>query len=182
MREALSRLVSDGLAVAHDQKGFTVAPASVADLLDLTRLRCDFEAIALRRSVAEGDAGWEAGVLAAAHRLRRTPRAVDGSPHPDWSARHEASHRSLLDGAGSPRLLAFSSWIYQQLERYRLIAWSVDRERDLDAEHERLARAALDRDADALVGSAREHYERTASLIAAALERDRDAAAPRERN
>ena len=165
IREALSRLVAEGFAVSRDQRGFTVAPISLSDLLDLTRLRCDIEEIALRRAVAEGDAGWEASVLAAAHRLRRTPPITDGLPNPEWLAQHELFHRALVGGCGSPRLLALHSHLYRQLERYRLLAWRVDRDRDIDAEHQALVDAALDRDADALVGAARAHFNQTAALI-----------------
>lgn len=165
VREALSRLVPEGFVISRDQRGFTVAPISIDDLLDLTRLRCDIEEIALRRSVAEGDAAWEAAILATAHRLRRTPRVVDGAPNLDWLTQHELFHRALVNGAHSPRLLALNSQLYQQLERYRILAWNADRNRDVDAEHQALADAALDRDADALSRLARAHFERTATLI-----------------
>lgn len=176
VREALSRLVPEGFVVSRDQKGFTVAPISIDDLLDLTRLRCDIEEIALRRSVAEGDASWEASVLATAHRLRRTPRVVDDLPNLDWLAQHELFHRALVNGANSPRLLALNSQLYQQLERYRLLAWNVDRSRDADAEHQALVDAALDRDADELVRLARAHFEKTAQLIVEASRGDAEAA------
>ena len=168
VREALSRLVPEGFVVSRDQYGFTVAPISLDDLLDLTRLRCDIEEVALRRSVAEGDAGWEAQVLGAAHRLRRTPLLLaDGAHNSDWSVQHERFHRALVSGCASPRLLALSSQLYQQLERYRMLAWNVDRSRDIEAEHQGLVDAALDRDADALARLARAHYDRTASIIVA---------------
>ena len=172
VREALSRLVPEGFAISRDQRGFTVAPISIDDLLDLTRLRCDIEEIALRRSVSEGDATWEASVLATAHRMRRTPRIVDDIPNMDWLAQHELFHRALVNGADSPRLLALNSQLYQQLERYRLLAWNADRSRDVDAEHQGLVDAALDRDAEALVRLARAHFQRTATLIVEASERD----------
>ena len=166
IREALSRLVPEGFVVFRDQRGFIVAPVSIADLLDLNRLRCDIEEIALRRSVAEGDAGWEALVLGTAHRLRRTPRTLaDREPNLDWLRQHEAFHRALVSGSSSPRLMAVHSQLYQQLERYRTLAWTVDRNRDVDAEHQALVDAALDRDADELVRAARTHFERTATLI-----------------
>ncbi len=166
IREALSRLVPEGFVISRDQKGFVVAPISVDDLLDLNRLRSDVEEIALRRSVADGDAAWEASVLASAHRLRRTMLILDdGLPNPEWLRRHEAFHHSLVSGCASPRLLSLHSQLYQQLERYRLLAWGVDRSRDVDAEHQALVDAALDRDADALVRSARTHFDRTATLI-----------------
>ncbi|WCM25019.1 FCD domain-containing protein [Sphingomonas sp. QA11] len=165
IREALSRLVPEGFVVFRDQYGFTVAPISIEDLLDLTRVRCDIEEIALRRSVAEGDAAWEANVLGTAHRLRRTPRVIDDTPNMEWLAQHEQFHRALVNGADSPRLLALNAQLYQQLERYRVLAWNVDRSRDVDAEHQGLVDAALDRDADALAKLARAHFDRTASLI-----------------
>lgn len=165
IREALSRLVPEGFVLQRDQRGFSVAPISIDDLLDLTRLRCDIEEIALRRSVEEGDAAWEASVLGTAHRLRRTPRVIDGAPNFDWLTQHEMFHKALVNGAASPRLLAMSAHLYQQLERYRVLAWNADRSRDVDAEHQCLVDAALDRDAESLVRLARDHFERTAVLI-----------------
>src|SRR5882762_3128528 len=38
-REALSRLVADGLVQAADQRGFRVSPVSPADLRDVTQTR-----------------------------------------------------------------------------------------------------------------------------------------------
>lgn len=166
IREALSRLVPEGFVVSRDQRGFIVSPVSISDLLDLNRLRCDIEEIALRRSVAEGDMGWEAQVLSTAHRLRRTPRVIaENEVNLDWLRQHEIFHRALVGGCSSPRLMALHSQLYQQLERYRTLAWTVDRERDVDAEHQALVDAALDRDADELVRAARAHFELTAALI-----------------
>jgi DNA-binding GntR family transcriptional regulator len=51
VREALSRLVADGLVQASDQRGFRVSPVSSADLADVTQTRIDIESLALRRSI-----------------------------------------------------------------------------------------------------------------------------------
>ena len=58
MREALSRLVADGLVQASDQRGFRVSPVSPADLADVTQTRIDIEGLALRRSIERGDQAW----------------------------------------------------------------------------------------------------------------------------
>ena len=58
VREALSRLVADGLVQASDQRGFRVSPVSPADLRDVTQTRVDIEGLALRRSIERGDAAW----------------------------------------------------------------------------------------------------------------------------
>src|SRR3974390_3667965 len=48
IREALSRLTTDGLVQAEDQRGFTVTSVSPEELLDLTRTRIQVEQMALR--------------------------------------------------------------------------------------------------------------------------------------
>ena len=116
-------------------------------------------------------------ILATAHRLRRSARIVDDLPSPEWLAQHDLFHRALVNGASSPRLLALNVQLHQQVERYRLLAWNADRNRDVEAEHQGLGDAALDRDADALSSRARAHFERTASLIVEAWRAATDAVA-----
>jgi DNA-binding GntR family transcriptional regulator len=174
IREALSRLVPEQLVVSRDQKGFVVAPISIEDLLDITDLRCEIESIALRRSVARGDAGWEAGILAAAHQLRRTPgrmSEVDRSIAPQWVDRHAAFHVALVAACGSRRLLALHSQLYQQSERYRGLSAHIETGRDVETEHQALVDAALDRNADLLVGLSVTHFRKTTSLIVDAARR-----------
>ena len=62
VREALSRLVADGLVQASDQRGFRVSPVSPADLRDVTQTRVDIEGLALRRSIERGDQEWLSSV------------------------------------------------------------------------------------------------------------------------
>ena len=71
IREALSRLTTDGLVDAEDQRGFTVAPVSREELLDLTQTRIEIEQTALRMAVANGDVEWESHLLSSFHRLSR---------------------------------------------------------------------------------------------------------------
>ena len=175
IREALSRLVPEQLVVSRDQRGFVVAPISVEDLMDLTDLRCEVESIALRRSVLRGDSSWEAGILAAAHQLRRTPGRVsetDRSLAPQWVDRHEVFHTALVSGCGSRRLLALHSQLYQQSERYRGLSAQVESGRDVEAEHQRLVDAALDRNVDLLVELAMSHFRKTTALIVDAARRE----------
>ena len=54
LREAITRLVSDALAVAEGQRGFRVAPIAIEDLEDLTRLRVHIEIDAMRLSIRDG--------------------------------------------------------------------------------------------------------------------------------
>jgi GntR family carbon starvation induced transcriptional regulator len=160
IREALSRLVPDQLVVA---------PLSVEDLEDLTDLRCEIEAIALRRSVEHGGPDWEGTVLAAAHRLRRTQivSETDHSLTADWVERHAAFHMALVSACDSPRLITLHAQLYEQSERYRglsVLAQSEEK-RDVATEHQAIVDAALDRDADRLIGLVLTHFRRTTALI-----------------
>ena len=167
VREALSRLVSDQLVVSRDQKGFVVAPLSIEDLEDLTDLRCEIEAIALRRSVARGQDDWEGAILASAHRLRRTLQKSesDRALTPIWVDRHAAFHNALISACGSRRLINLHTQLYEQSERYRGLSVQVESERDIETEHQELVDAALDRDANRLVDLTLSHLRRTTALI-----------------
>ena len=67
IREALSRLTSEGLVVAEPQRGFRVAPISVEELNDVTTVRIQLEELCLDRAIAVGNVGWEAHLVAAYH-------------------------------------------------------------------------------------------------------------------
>src|SRR5882757_7754439 len=51
IREALSRLTSEGLVVAEPQRGFRVAPISAEELKDLYLARIELEGLCLKRSI-----------------------------------------------------------------------------------------------------------------------------------
>src|SRR6185437_17043218 len=77
IREALTRLTEQGLLVATPQRGFRVRDLSIEDIAELTETRVQVESLALRLAVDRGDLQWETGVLAAHHRLERTPVTRD---------------------------------------------------------------------------------------------------------
>jgi DNA-binding GntR family transcriptional regulator len=173
VREALSRLVPEQLVISREQRGFIVAPLSIADLEDLTQLRCEIEAIALRGAVAKGDLHWEANLVAAAHRLRSIGKsasstgATDRALLEEWREAHAAFHAALISGCGSQRLIALHAQLYEQSERYRMLSASVEPSRDVVGEHQAIVDLALKRDADKLVAMALDHIRRTTDLIAA---------------
>ncbi|WP_137924376.1 FCD domain-containing protein [Cupriavidus sp. 2SB] len=174
VREALSRLVADGLAIALDQKGFRVAPVSIADLHDLTESRIEMECVSLRRSIERGDAAWEARVLAAYHELSRsTPVAVaelQGTMLP-WAVLHRRFHNALVSAAGSDWLERFREIMFDQSERYRMLSVSHPvGPRDVNAEHRALMDAALERNVDKVNELVAAHFRETANVVTAAME------------
>jgi DNA-binding GntR family transcriptional regulator len=71
LREALNRLVQEGLVQADERRGFRVTPISPADLADITKMRLMLDIPALTESIQAGDDAWEADIVAAFHRLEK---------------------------------------------------------------------------------------------------------------
>jgi len=170
VREALSRLVADGLVQASDQRGFRVSPVSLADLADVTRTRIDIEGLALRRSIERGDAAWLSSVEAAWDALRAVPYRYPDDPgvhYELWVVRHGVFHRTLVSACGSAWLLGFRDVLHEQSERYRRLSIrrEVGQPRDVDAEHAAIVAAVRRRDADAAVAALSVHFMTTMQFV-----------------
>lgn len=169
MREALSRLSSEGLVSQSDHRGFAVAGLSEEDLVDLTRARCWVNEVAIRNSVANGDAAWEEAVVLSFHRLSRTPRFEPGSAEtrsPNWERAHRVFHSSLIAASGSRRLEQYCENLFDSSERYRHVGRKAGiKGENRDHEHRALMEAAVARDADAAATLIKSHYEHTAELV-----------------
>ncbi|WP_037913619.1 GntR family transcriptional regulator [Actinacidiphila yeochonensis] len=166
VREALVRLVGDGLADRLPNRGFAVPAFSDRRWQEVAEARRAIEPVVLRMSVERGDVDWEARVRAAHHRLARTPAYLpeEGEYYSAaWSEAHRDFHRTLLDGCGNPVLLeAFDRlWTASELAR----RWSAHRNPDRDgaAEHRRLEEAALARDAGTAAEVLAQHLTQTAA-------------------
>jgi DNA-binding GntR family transcriptional regulator len=167
IREALSRLVTDGLVAAEEQRGFRVAPVSREELLDLTETRIQVESWALRKSLEHGDVEWEAKVLAAFHRLSRTPMPTRPELHAAWEQTHRQFHHALIAACRSPSLLRICAELYDKSERYRNLAekFTTPQVRDTLKEHRDIMDAAFARDAAAALQWLAQHLRTTTDII-----------------
>lgn len=169
IREAISRLVAEGLVESMPQQGFRVKPVSIADLQHLTEARNEVEAIVIRQAVEHGDLSWEARVVAAHHQLQRTPQMDAADPQriaDDWARAHQMFHQALLEGCPNPRLVTIAESLRDSAELYR--RWSVplgSTERDIAAEHQDLVDAVCARDAEAAVRALHYHIGQTAEQL-----------------
>jgi DNA-binding GntR family transcriptional regulator len=172
IREALSRLTSEGLVVAEPQRGFRAAPISAADLRDLTMVRVEVESLCLKRAIEIGDVNWESRLVAAFHRLSRTPERAPADPirsNDEWAEAHAAFHLALVEGCDSPWLLRLHSQLYDQSERYRRLSIPLAKqERNVGQEHQRILDATLKRDAKKAVALLTEHLTATTNILLAA--------------
>lgn len=171
VREALSRLAEQGLVVATPQLGFSVVSLDVEDLRDLTKVRVLIEGAALREAIDHSDVEHETRVVAAHHRLSRTPFLADEAARTitdEWSNAHAAFHDALISASPGGRLRELAANLRDQSELYR--RWSGplasgDERRDVAGEHRRLMEAVLEHDADRAVDVLAEHFNLTTSIL-----------------
>ena len=161
LREALNRLAGEGFVTVEEQRGFKVAPISMNDLQDLSRMRIMLECEALRESIRNGDDEWEANLVAAHHRLQKAEQSY-GKNLGEWERRNEEFHEALVAACTSPWLLRLRHLLYEQHKRYRFIAILAHQEnRDVHLEHLKIMEATLSRDMDAACEATEYHIRRT---------------------
>ncbi|MDI3469832.1 MAG: hypothetical protein OJF62_001895 [Pseudolabrys sp.] len=167
LREALSRLATEELVQIVAQRGFRVAPLTLGELEDITETRIMIESEALRRSIRFGDYDWEAGIVAAFHRLDRleSERVKDETaPLGAWEERNRDFHNALLSASRSTWINRLRNQVYDHHERYRRYALGRLKERitrDVHAEHRAIVDATLARDTERALAANRLHIERT---------------------
>ncbi|WP_030019818.1 GntR family transcriptional regulator [Streptomyces monomycini] len=172
VREALVRVVGDGLADRLPNRGFAVPAFSDRRWQEIAEARRTIEPAVLRLSVERGDLDWESRVRAAHHRLARTPAFVpeEGEYYSAaWSEAHRVFHRTLLEGCDNPALLETFDrmWTASELAR----RWSAHRNpgRNGAEEHRRLEEAVLARDADTAAEVLARHLTQTAAGLTGCL-------------
>jgi DNA-binding GntR family transcriptional regulator len=169
IREALSRLTSEGLVIAEPQRGFKAAPISPEDLTDLTKVRIEIDSLCLRKAIEQGDVAWESRLVAAFHRLSRTPERVAGDPtrsSEEWAEAHAGFHTALVEGCESLWLMRLHNQLYDQSERYRRLSVSVaPKKRNIGDEHQKIMDAVLARDADKAVKLLAQHLGATTAIL-----------------
>ena len=169
VREALSRLASDGLVTQESQRGFRVRPASWQDLRDIADNRIRLETAAIALSVERGDDDWEARVVSTHHVLSKfDPTRIAEPPlREEWEARHREFHVSLIAACGSPWLLHFCALLHDQFDRYRRLAKFAGREQPaLATHHSGLVRAVKAREPQKAAKILAQHIADTADAVA----------------
>lgn len=178
LREALARLVGDQLVKTEDQRGFWVAPLSLEELDDISRVRKLIETEALSLSIERGDEAWAAGVREAFEALSEVekdatePKPGISPPVDEWEERNGHFHLALISACGSPWLIKLQDQLYHQAERYRHVSLSASRgRRFVHDEHQAIFDAAMERNALRACRLTEDHLMRTYETVRNALAR-----------
>lgn len=167
LREALARLITDGLVEFEDNRGYRVSPVSLDNLAEITQLRSEFETLALRNAMTVGDLNWEANVMRALHRLNRTVRdSARPESFEEWEAAHSDYHSALISGCKMPMLINYCRQLNNLNDRYRRIFLQTrPGDRNVGHEHSEIATATVSRDIEFATTRLREHILRTGTNL-----------------
>jgi DNA-binding GntR family transcriptional regulator len=165
VREAVARLVAEGLLVKSGNQTAYVFQPSLAELLEIYEIRTPLESMAARIACEAGGASY-------IDRVRDTGRALSkAKPGSDWISKHEDFHLALFEGNQRPRLEALVRTLRTQSEPYVRFAVAVD--------HQLRERAQLDHlqfvelveagDAKSVEKLVRSHLKLTTKHVAAIL-------------
>jgi DNA-binding GntR family transcriptional regulator len=161
IREALSRLTSEGLVRAEDQRGFRVAPMSDTDLREIADLRILVECHALKQSIEAGNTEWEGAIVSAHHKLHRMEQrmeAGDTSVRETWKQYDWEFHQSLILACGSQTLLEMHGLVFDKYLRYQMRRLTF-RGATAATEHRHLLDAALERNVPQAQAILRKHID-----------------------
>ena len=163
LREALNRLVSEGLVTQEDQKGFRVASVSQEELRELTRARRLINEVALREAIRNGDAAWEEGIIVAYHRMDRVAAAGRSA---ELERLHREFHRALIFACGSRTILQINQQLFDRAKRYQMLSISSGAPpRAGHEEHRRIMEAVLARDVERAIQLANDHISLTEQIV-----------------
>ncbi len=167
VREALSRLVGEGLVQSEGQRGFRVAAMSREDFNEIVMLRQVVEEAAVRAAIEKGGEAWEASLVAAFHVLERRLATLLGETSDAnvvaYEDAHRAFHFAIVAGAGSKRLSRMQQRLYEEARRYRLLFYkkrfggNAVEFTDAGSVHREILDAVLARDADLAATILRNH-------------------------
>ncbi len=198
LREALSRLAEKQLVVAAANRGWRVAPVSLAEFEDISRARLAVESALLADAMDQGGLDWETGIVGAHYRLKQTvvPLGADDTlaNRQRWIAAHDAFHTALLGAARSAWLKGFHAQTVEQLQRHHqaVLFHTATHAHpcDLDAilrtalsveRHTQLMTPVLARDRAAAQAELARHIETTLTIYRAIVGEETTTAPPTER-
>lgn len=171
LREAMLLLISDALVITQSQRGFRVAPISLAAFEDISKTRIFIETEALRQSITNGDETWESNVVATFHRLTKAEGKLkkgEKNAFSNWEQYNRAFHEALIAACPSHWLLHFQNILYYHSERYRRLSLSylsTTPNRDIHKEHQILFEATLKHDIQLATSTLTEHVMHTLKNI-----------------
>lgn len=168
VREALSRLTSEGLVVIERNAGFRAAAISRVGFRDLTTACANVEVPCLRSALANGNLAWEGALLATFHVASKVlDKCIAGEEDISaYAIQRQAFHEALLSPCTNPWMLWSWRMLYAQHLRYRHTFQALLLfEADLKSDFAHFMDRVFARDVEAAVRGCLENYEKVAQFV-----------------
>lgn len=170
LREALKTLESEGQVCYFPHRGYFVAELSVADLLEVYRLRALLEAEAIRAAVPTLGDDDVAALADLAHDVDTASERDDLS---EVTSANRRFHFALFDAAGMPRLSRLLRQLWEATDAYRSLYFQAPENRErIAGEHAAMLTALRARDTDALIALHDRHRQNSVAAVRTLLEAD----------
>ncbi|MGH7721731.1 MAG: GntR family transcriptional regulator [Candidatus Dormibacteria bacterium] len=153
VREAISRLVTEGLVIRDAAGAASVFQPTVADLTEIYEIRVPLESLAASLAVRRATPSYASEIRG---RLADLTRAQPGQQR---SRSHDLLHMHLYENCGRPRLVALVRMLRAQSEPYVRLASQIDDEfaRMANAQHVQMVEMVSCGDAQGIEAVVRAH-------------------------
>ncbi|HVK23573.1 MAG TPA: GntR family transcriptional regulator [Actinokineospora sp.] len=125
VREALARLVADGLVQRTDY-GYGVVVPSMATIRDLYELRIAVELRGIGRAIENPSVRHDQDALAAELEYWYGLRSDPPAPAPEFVLQDERFHTALLAASGNPELVAALAGVTRRIRTVRMYDFLID--------------------------------------------------------
>lgn len=158
IREALQRLVQEGLLRSEPHRGVFVPVMSDDDIVDIYVAREALESAAIRRIVGSAKS---AGTYKALDRLVRAMEKAEANGNWDAVANYDLDfHTALVAAAGSPRLERMFSTVMSETRLcLSVLSGAETRRHDLVSEHRAINEMIREGDMPGALSVLRKHYD-----------------------
>jgi len=172
VREAVQRLVQEGLAISVPHRGAVVARIGVEDLQELYEVREMLEGLAARRATERLDSTARSELASLVEQHREALEREDLEGHVRLDMRFHLQIRKL---AGNERLAEMLDRLQGQVRLAMHSLWGrYDAPRHALEDHEKILAAVLSNDPDAAEIAARAHIARVRAALASYVEQEEE--------
>jgi DNA-binding GntR family transcriptional regulator len=166
LREAIARLISEGLVVRDASGAASVFRPTLADLTEIYEIRMPLESLAASMAVKRATPAYASLVR------ERLNDLTHAQPGPEWASCHERLHMDLYENCGRPRLIALIGNLRAQSEAYVRLASLINPEFAAMAaeQHRRMVECVQSSDAEGIEAIVHAHLQLTLDRAPVILE------------
>lgn len=170
LREAFSRLESEGLVVLKPRRGYFVATLDISEIAELFELRASIEALAGRLAAIEHTPEIATKVVALADQMAALDPASDFY-HQEWCNLNREFHETIITSSHKHHVIRIAMQLRNLVEPYIRLdnSMSMD-DTDSDFEHRDIASAFMARNGDRVAALSAAHCRHTCERLLASLQ------------